>query len=86
MADRELQSPTAVRILSDLKRSSGGVSCTDLARRSDIRREVLYVLVRRLAKARLVRRKRDGRSVLYTVTAAGLIARERFARRAGLKP
>lgn len=85
--------PLEVRVLSELRHCrKHGTSPTDLARRGGLSRASLYVLLRRLAKRRFVSRRRDHGAegnqlrVFYTITAAGLKAREVFARAVGLRP
>lgn len=88
----KILSPLECRILSDLQHHPDGVSCTQLARDTDQSRQTLYVLVRRMARAEQVRRRYarvpggNQRQVLYTITAAGRKARERFAEHVGLNP
>jgi DNA-binding PadR family transcriptional regulator len=79
------------RILSELAiLPFGGVSCRQLARAARLSEGTLYVLLGRLANSKRVLRQRaplircGGQQVLYTITAKGLKARERFARDVGL--
>lgn len=81
-------SPSELRILSELRhcRRRRGTSPTDLARRAGLAAPTIYVLLRRLAKRRWVSRRRDSApGVTYIITAAGLAARELFARKVGLR-
>jgi hypothetical protein len=86
-------SPLQCRVVSFLAFDGGrkGISCTDLAKIAGIERAVLYVLVRRLATQKWVRRRqarvpgRNEHQVLYAVTAAGMKARARYARELGLE-
>lgn len=79
-------------ILSELAHFNGGVSPTDLARRTKIERPSLYVALRRLAlrKPALVTSSPDGRvryagPVYYAITTAGRRERVLFAKMVGLK-
>lgn len=87
-------SPLQCRVLSLVAEIGGqsGVSCTRLAVFAHISRPVLYVLVRRLAFKKWLRRRRvrvpggNSMQVLYAVTATGLKARERYAAELHLNP
>jgi DNA-binding MarR family transcriptional regulator len=80
-------SPLQCRVLSILSTVGvDGISCTEIARTTKINRAVLYVLVRRLAAKKWVRRRstrvpgRNEHHVLYAITGAGQQARVRYAR------
>lgn len=85
-------SSTEVRILSELVRCRKGTSPTDLARRAELPRPTLYVLLSRLARRKCVSRRRvpvRGRPeycVIYAINDRGREARALFAQKVGLKP
>lgn len=82
-----LLSPSECATLSMLQQHDEGLSATQLTEisRGAFSRAVLYVLLGRLAICGYVRGARDGRSVIYRITAPGQRVRSRFAESLGLQ-